>query len=719
MENSAHILEFDVGTITSRSPVASPSSMANFINRDLSLIEFFRRVLEEAQDHRHPLLERLKFISILSSNLDEFFMIRVSGLKEKLDHEVGVSADGYSTPELLEEIRGRVSELLEIQSLCLSEEIMPALEREGISIVAVESLAPEARDELDRYFNSSIYPLLTPQAVDPTHPFPYISGGSINVGMFASPKLHKRTRKARDGRGIGDDFFVRLKIPPFIPRLVTVPGTESQFVLAENLVIANIAQLVPEAVPQDCHIFRITRDADIDLREAETEDLLEAMTENLKLRRFGEVSRLEVSGEMPDEMVEYLRESLEIVPADIYRIEGIFNSGDLSALYKINRPELKDAPLKVSNLAEFGSGESTFELIKRGDILLHHPYMPYSIVTDFIREAANDPDVLAIKMCLYRIGAESPIAPLLIEASESGKQVTVLIEIKARFDEENNIEWARRLEESGVHVVYGILGLKTHCKTTLVIRREGEDLRRYVHIATGNYNPETSAFYTDLGLLTANDAIGADATELFNYLTVYSRPESFNELVVAPIYLRKQMLKLIKGETANAEVGKPARIIAKMNRLADAEIVNALYDASRAGVEIDLIIRGVCTLRPGVRGLSENIRVRSIVGRLLEHSRVYYFENGGDAKIYTGSSDWMPRNLDRRVEVLTPVYSPPLRRYLRHEFLESYLRDTAKARELKPDGTYTRPNREHDTEVFDSQMSFQLAVNVIHIENSH
>ena len=719
MENSAHILEFDVGTITSRSPVASPSSMANFINRDLSLIEFFRRVLEEAQDHRHPLLERLKFISILSSNLDEFFMIRVSGLKEKLDHEVGVSADGYSTPELLEEIRGRVSELLEIQSLCLSEEIMPALEREGISIVAVASLAPEARDELDRYFNSSIYPLLTPQAVDPTHPFPYISGGSINVGMFASPKLHKRTRKARDGRGIGDDFFVRLKIPPFIPRLVTVPGTESQFVLAENLVIANIAQLVPEAIPQDCHIFRITRDADIDLREAETEDLLEAMTENLKLRRFGEVSRLEVSGEMPAEMVEYLRESLEIVPADIYRIEGIFNSGDLSALYKINRPELKDAPLKVSNMAEFGSGESTFELIKRGDILLHHPYMPYSIVTDFIREAANDPDVLAIKMCLYRIGAESPIAPLLIEASESGKQVTVLIEIKARFDEENNIEWARRLEESGVHVVYGILGLKTHCKTTLVIRREGEDLRRYVHIATGNYNPETSAFYTDLGLLTANDAIGADATELFNYLTVYSRPESFNELVVAPIYLRKQMLKLIKGETANAEVGKPARIIAKMNRLADAEIVNALYDASRAGVEIDLIIRGVCTLRPGVRGLSENIRVRSIVGRLLEHSRVYYFENGGDAKIYTGSSDWMPRNLDRRVEVLTPVYSPPLRRYLRHEFLESYLRDTAKARELKPDGTYTRPNREHDTEVFDSQMSFQLAVNVIHIENSH
>ena len=717
--NPAHVLEFDVGTITSRSPVASPSSMANFINRDLSLIEFFRRVLEEAQDHRHPLLERLKFISILSSNLDEFFVIRVSGLKEKLDTEVGVSADGYSTPELLEEIRGRVSELLEIQSLCLSEEIMPALEREGISIVAVDSLAPETRDELDRYFNSSIYPLLTPQAVDPTHPFPYISGGSINVGMFASPKLHKRTRKARDGRGIGDDFFVRLKIPPFIPRLVTVPGTESQFVLAENLVIANIAQLVPEAVPQDCHIFRITRDADIDLREAETEDLLEAMTQNLKLRRFGEVSRLEVSGEMPDEMVEYLRESLEIVPADIYRIAGIFNPGDLSALYKINRPELKDAPLKVSNMVEFESGESTFDLIKRGDILLHHPYMPYSIVTDFIREAANDPDVLAIKMCLYRIGAESPIAPLLIEASESGKQVTVLIEIKARFDEENNIEWARRLEESGVHVVYGILGLKTHCKTTLVIRREGEDLRRYVHIATGNYNQETSAFYTDLGLLTASDAIGADATELFNYLTVYSRPESFNELVVAPIYLRKQMLKLIKGETANAEVGKPARIIAKMNRLADAEIVNALYDASRAGVEIDLIIRGVCTLRPGVPGLSENIRVRSIVGRLLEHSRVYYFENGGDSKIYTGSSDWMPRNLDRRVEVLTPVYSPPLRSYLRHEFLESYLRDTAKARELRPDGTYTRPNREHDTEVFDSQMSFQLAVNVIHIGNSH
>jgi len=714
-ENSAQIIEFE-SLGAARQQLSPSPTRANLINRDLSLIEFFRRVLEEAQDHRHPLLERLKFISILSSNLDEFFMIRVSGLKEKLGSDVGVALDGYSTPELLDEIRVRVVELLEMQSRCLSDDIMPSLEREGITILKVDSLSDDVRSSLNNYFDSAIYPLLTPQAVDPTHPFPYISGGSINIGMIVKPKLHKRTRRARNGHELTDDLFVRLKIPPFVSRLIALPGDESHFVLAEDLVSANIAQLVPEASPRDCHIFRITRDADIDLRETEAEDLIETMAENLKLRRFGEVSRLEISSDMPGEMVDYLRESLSIEPADVYRIEGTFNPADLTGLYKLSRPELKESAIKTAFPSGFDPEISTFELIDRGDILLHHPYMPYSIVTDFIREAANDPDVLAIKMCLYRIGAESPIAPLLIEASESGKQVTVLIEIKARFDEANNIEWAKRLEESGVHVVYGILGLKTHCKATLIIRREGDQLRRYVHLATGNYNPDTSAFYTDIGLLTSNEAIGADATELFNYLTVYSRPEKFNELVVAPIYLRKQMLELIRTETLNAEHGRPARIIAKMNRLADAEIVNALYDASRAGVEIDLIVRGICTLRPGVEGLSENIRVRSIVGRLLEHSRVYYFENGGDPKIYTGSSDWMPRNLDRRVEVLVPVYSPPIRKYLRDEFLDAYLRDTAKARELRSDGSYTRPHS--GIGEFNSQLSFQLPENVIRMDTA-
>ncbi len=498
-----------------------------------------------------------------------------------------------------------------------------------------------------------------------------------------------------------------------MPRLVPIGEESTKFVLIEEIIAANVSMLVPEADPQSCHLFRITRDTDMDLRETEAEDLLETMEENLKQRRFGEVVRLEVSRAMPGEMVEYLCNSLEITVDDIYKIDGPINLADMSALFKINRPDLKDKALKVTRPAIFNGSESAFDVIKRQDVLLHHPYMPYSIVTDFIKEAVEDPNVLAIKMCLYRIGAESPIAPLLIQASERGKQVTVLIEIKARFDEENNIEWAKRLERAGVHVVYGLLGLKTHCKTTLIIRREGDELRRYVHLATGNYNPETSAFYTDLGLLTVDDEIGADATELFNYLTVYSQRENFNKLIVAPINLRETMVKLIKRETEHAQSGRPARIIAKMNRLADAEIVHALYEASQAGVKIDLIVRGICTLRPGVPGMSENIRVRSIVGSLLEHSRLYFFENGGDEEIYTGSADWMPRNLDRRVEVLAPIRDEKLKDYLRNEFLKTYLSDNVKARELGSDGCYTRVERAAGEEVVDSQLSFQGYSNVV------
>ena len=531
---------------------------------------------------------------------------------------------------------------------------------------------------------------------------------------MAKPKLNRRVARALEN--VGDEFFVRIKIPPSVSRLIPVANAENSFVLIEDLIIANIRRLVPEASPESCHIFRITRDADMDLRESETEDLLGTMEQNLNLRRFGNVVRLEISNKMPTEMAEYLTTSLEIVPEDIYPIDGPLNVTDLSALYKVNRPDLKDAPLKVVIPPVFDTPKSTFEIIKQQDILLHHPYMPYSIVTDFIKEAAADPDVLAIKMCLYRIGAESPIAPLLIEASERGKQVTVIIEIKARFDEENNIEWAKRLEHAGVHVVYGLLGLKTHCKATLIIRQEGDELVRYVHLATGNYNPETSAFYTDLGLLTANNEIGEDATELFNYLTVYSQREKFKHLVVAPIYLRQKMIELIQRETENAQNGRPSGIIAKMNRLADPDIVNALYAASQAGVKIDLIVRGICTLRPGARGLSENIRVRSIVGRLLEHSRVYYFENGGHPEIFTGSSDWMPRNLDRRVEVLAPVHDPAIRRFLRDEFLNSYLNDNVKASELQPDGSYQRVLREPGGVDSDSQMSFHTSTNVVQFE---
>lgn len=678
-------------------------SSSHFINRDLSLLEFFQRVLEEAQDESQPLLERLKFIAILSSNLDEFFMIRVSGLKERLVNDTKVAGDDLTTAELLSEIHQRVSAMVAEQTKCLTTQILPSLASKGISIETYAELGDEEREQMCAHFDDYIFPLLTPQAVDPTHPFPYISSGSINLGMLAKPALTHF--KKRGTETAPEEVFVRVKIPPAIARLVPVGDSDSRFVLVEDLISSNIERLVPEVVSGSCHAFRITRDADIEVREAETEDLLEAMEQNLKARRFGDVVRLEVAHSMPTKMAAYIPQSVNIHADDIYRIDGPLDCTAFFKLAGLDRPELKDVPLPELIPAELEGGEDVFDVISRQDILLHHPHNPYSIITDFIRTVVEDPDVLAIKMCLYRIGEKSPIAPLLIKASESGKQVTVLIEIKARFDEENNIEWARKLEEAGVHVVYGLIGLKTHCKTTLVVRREGKKLTRYVHVATGNYNPDTSPFYTDLSLLTARKEIGADATKLFNYLTVYHQPV-FESLVVAPIYLRERMLELIAREIEHAKSGRPARIIAKMNRLADAQMAGALYDASRAGVDIDLIVRGVCTLRPGVPGMSENIRVRSIVGRLLEHSRLYYFENGGEPEYFTGSSDWMPRNLHRRVEVLAPVKDEKIRTYFSEQFLSVYLRDNVRARMLQSDGSYVRVSRSEGEPVVDSQLAF-------------
>lgn len=682
-----------------------------FTNRDLSLLEFFRRVLDEGLDKSQPLLERLKFLSIVSSNLDEFFMIRVSALKEKIDASVGVSLDGYTRGQLLREIRFRVLDLNGQQAACFNDDILGELTREGIDIVEFDALSRSEREVLNERFWDEIYPLLTPQAVDPTHPFPYISAASLNVGLVVRPTLSRRVARAM--RHLSDEFFVRIKIPSSVPRFIRIHGDSDRFVMAEDLIRANIRRLIPEASPASCHLFRITRDADIAIREEETEDLLQAMEETLKLRRFGDVVRLEVSDSMPASMIDYLSDSLGIGPDDVYRINGPLDLTALSEISSLNRPDLKEPRVKTITPAIFDSGRSAFDVIRGQDILLHHPYMPYSIVTDFIKEAAADPDVLAIKMCLYRIGAESPIAPILIEASERGKQVTALIEIKARFDEANNIEWGKRLEEAGIHVIYGMLGLKTHCKTSLIVRRENGKLVRYMHVATGNYNPETSAFYTDLGLLTADQEIGEDATELFNYLTVYSQRDAFKRLIVAPIDLRERTLFLIRRETEKARHGRPARILAKVNRLADAEIVNSLYEASAAGVEIDLIVRGVCTLRAGVEGLSENIRVRSIVGGLLEHSRAYYFENGGNEEIYIGSSDWMPRNLDRRIEVLVPILDPAICSYIKNEFFTAYLRDTTKARELLPDGSYRRVEPPPGEKPFNSQLSFQGHSNVV------
>ncbi len=693
--------------------VAQPVA-AMLINRDLSLLEFFRRVLDEAMDQSIPILERLKFLGIFSANLDEFFMIRVSGLKEKVGQTVEVSPDGYSRHELLSEIKERVSEMIEEQMNCLRDDVIPELGRKGIVLTDYKALSDDERKQADTYFKTRVYPVLTPQAVDPTHPFPYISGGNINLALIVRPRLNKRVARAMHNV---DEFFVRIKIPAFVPRFVPV-GDDDRYLLIEDLTAANIGLFAPEASPESCYQFRITRDADIEIRETEAEDLLQEMEHNLKQRRFGDVARLEVSKTMPTEMVEYLTGSLEISAEDVYEIDGPLKITDAFQITDLNRPDLKDKPLSVVKPEIFNSGESMFDIIRRQDVLLHHPYHPYSIITDFIEEAVDDPDVLAIKMCLYRIGSDSPIAPLLIRASEQGKQVTALIEIKARFDEENNIEWGKRLERAGVHVVYGLLGLKTHAKTTLIVRREGDELRRYVHLATGNYNPATSTVYTDLGLLTADEQTGEDATEVFNYLTVYSEPESFNKLLVAPINLRQRMVEMIERETENAKQGIPARIVAKFNRLADTEIVNALYDASRAGVRIDLIIRGICTLRPGIEGMSENIRVRSVVGQLLEHSRVYYFENGGHNEIYIGSSDWMPRNLDRRVEVVTPIVDEKMKWFLKEQYLAPYLRDTEKASELQPDGRYRRPDAK-GTEPFNAQLAFQNHTNVVSLGDWH
>lgn len=688
---------------------------ASIINRDLSLLEFFRRVLDEALDASQPLLERVKFLAIFSSNIDEFFMIRVSGLMEKLGTVVEVPDDGYSRPELLAEIKQRVTEMTDVQMQCLRDDLLPELAKHGIVLAKYNDLRADEKRAMDEYFKQKVYPTLTPQAVDPSHPFPYISGGSINVALTVRPNMRKRVRRAH--RNTGDEFFVRVKIPSFVPRFVPVNEDETRYILIEDLVAANIRLFAPEADPETCYNFRLTRDADIELREAEADDLLQMMEENLKQRRFGDVVRLEVSKSMPGEMVAYLTKSLEITDEEVYYVDGPLNITDAFAISGINRPELKYSALTVTTPSVLRNNESLFDIIRRRDILLHHPYMPYSTITDFLREASEDPDVLAIKMCLYRIGEDSPIAPLLIEASERGKQVTALIEIKARFDEANNIEWGKRLEQAGVHVVYGLLGLKTHAKTTLIVRREGDELRRYMHLATGNYNPATSTVYTDLGLLTSDEAIGEDATALFNYLTVYSEPERFNKLLIAPVTLRPKMLEMIEREAENARAGKPARIIAKINRLADREIVGSLYEASQAGVEIDLIVRGVCTLRPGIPGLSENIRVRSIVGRLLEHSRTYYFENGGNPELYIGSSDWMPRNLDRRVEVITPVQDPHLKKYLAEEYLASYLRDNVKAWTLGSDGRYVRVGRADDEAEWNAQMEFQRNVDDVNLEN--
>jgi polyphosphate kinase len=674
-----------------------------FFNRELSLLEFHRRVLQEALDPGNPVLERLKFLAIFTSNLDEFFMIRVSGLKEELEENVTeLSPDGMTPGEQLGEIRERVLSMLKEQTKCLREQVLPELASAGIHVAPYESLGLEEQQALRAYFMEKVFPILTPLAVDQSHPFPYISPLSLNLGLMVqatpgkSPADPKDRHKAR---------FVRIKVPSVVPRLIPTGKFGSKFVLLEELIEANRDSLFPGMIIGKCYRFRVTRDADIEIREDEAEDLLRLIQQELRQRRFGTPVRLEVSTDMPEEMISYLTESLGLSAEDVYVIDGPLNQKDFMSLYDLNRPDLKDEPFCPS-LPRWRSERSIFEVLKEHDVLLHHPYDSYDGVTSFIDEAVDDDEVVAIKICLYRTGPESPIPPALIRAAEKGKQVTALIELKARFDEEHNIEWARKLDEAGVHVVYGILGLKTHGKLTLVVRREGEALKRYMHIASGNYNPTTSCTYTDVGLFTADDEVGADATELFNYLTGCSRQIEYRKLLVAPVNLREKTTALIDREIDHAAAGKHAYIAAKINRLADKEMIEKLYEASQAGVRIDLINRGICMLRPGVPGLSENITVRNIIGRFLEHSRVFYFANGGDEEVYIGSADWMSRNLKHRIEVLTPVSEPALKHYLKNVLLTAYLRDNVKARELQPDGSYAVVQREEGEKAFDSQTFF-------------
>lgn len=677
-----------------------------FINRELSQLEFFRRVLEEAQDLNNPLLERIKFLSIVGSNLDEFFMVRVAGLKQQVSAGIiDTTPDGMTPAEQLAAIRRAAAKLTNDGRAYLQKQLMPELDQAGIHLLDYAALTDKQKAKVDEYFDQVVYPVLTPLAVDPGRPFPHISNLSLNLAIMI------RDRK-------GNERFARVKVPDtfsrFTPIKASSGGTRKDgtapyhhyFVWLEQIIAAHIGKLFPGVEVLEAHPFRVVRDADIDIQELEAMDLLESMEESVRQRRFGTVVKVTVNTAMPTHMRQILIENLEMDHHDLYAADGPLGLSNLMGLYGIDRYDLKDAPF-VPALPTPLKGKAyngdIFGAIRRQDILLHHPYDSFKPVIDFLRAAATDPDVLAIKQTLYRVGRNSPVVEALLDASENNKQVAVLVELKARFDEESNIGWARRLESEGVHVVYGLLGLKTHSKIALVVRKEGDGIRRYVHLATGNYNAVTATLYTDIGFFTVDEEIGADATDLFNYLTGYSMKTDYRKLLVAPINLRARMTELILREIDNQRKHKNGNLIFKMNSLVDKAMIQLLYEASQAGVKVDLLVRGICCLRPGLPGISENIRVISVVGRFLEHSRVFYFHNNGSEEIFVGSADLMPRNIDHRVEVLFPIENPELIRYVRDEILAVYLADNVKARRLLPDGAYERIKPKGDQPVISSQ----------------
>jgi polyphosphate kinase len=655
-----------------------------YISRETSWLEFNDRVLEEALDEGNPLLERLKFIAIYGTNLDEFFMIRVAGLKQQIEAEVHRrSDDGLLPEEQLAAIAARLQPSLDVMTNCLEKVLFPALVRHGIRIVPFGELDGAAQAAMKAYFRERVFPVLTPLAIDSGHPFPYISNLSLSLAV----ELQETTPEGPV------DYVARVKIPPSLPRFVPIEGApagQSWFVLVEDLIANNLHALFPGMHVVASHAFRVTRDADLDLQEDEADDLLRAIESELRKRRFGEPVRLEVARSMPDGLRAMLREALSLTEFDCYEIEGMMATSALWSLVGIDRPALHDPPFTPSIPKRLRGAADMFAVIREGDLLLHHPYQSFDPVVQFVRQAAEDPDVLAIKQTLYRTSGDSPVVSALIDATEGGKQVATLIELKARFDEENNILWARNLERVGAHVVYGLTGLKTHAKVTLIVRNEPDGIRRYMHFGTGNYNDKTAKLYTDLSLFTCRPDLGRDTTQLFNALTGFSKAETYERLLVAPTGLRSGFMELIERETEHAKAGRPSGITAKLNAINDAGISAALYRASRAGVPIDLMIRGMCIVRPGVPGLSETVRVRSIVGRFLEHSRIFVFANGGRREVFIGSADWMGRNLDRRVETVVPVLDPAVAQTICDEIIDVFVRDNVKSRELLADGRYVR-----------------------------
>ncbi len=685
-------------------------SPKRFFNRELSWIEFNSRVLEEAQSVKNPPLERLKFLAIFGSNLDEFFMTRVAGIKQQIVAGVTEKTFDGMTPEAeYIAIYEKLNPLLIEAHRLLVDELLPLLREKGIYLLEVDELNKKQKKQAQQIFEKEVFPVLTPLAFDPGRPFPHISHLSLNLAL--------RVHHPGAGHHAGDgERFARLKVPATLPRLIQLdaPNEETSnkpfyFVWLEQIITAHIGSLFPGVDVLETHLFRLTRNADIEIQEDEASDLLHTMKEGLRQRQFGPVVRLTIDRTMPETIKDLLVRNLEIDPKDVFRVERPLGLKDLMIVCDVDRSDLKYPPfipLIPTSLRNIVDDSDIFTIIRQQDILLHHPYQSFIPVVDLLKVAARDPNVLAIKQTLYRTGRDSPIVRALMEARENEKEVAVLVELKARFDEESNIGWARALEEVGVHVVYGLVGLKTHSKVTLIVRREGDILRRYLHLGTGNYNASTVKMYTDLGLLTCNEDFGADASDLFNYLTGYAYQSQYRKFLIAPLTLRHRFLSLIEREIEQHQLHQNGHLIFKMNALVDPDMIDALYRASQAGVKIDLIVRGVCCLRPQIDGLSETIRVTSIVGRFLEHTRIFYFHNGGQEEIYIGSADLMPRNLNWRVETVFPIEDPKILTMIRDDILNIYLQDTAQARELLSDGTYKRSKPTKGEDPYDSQAAY-------------